>query len=1828
MVGVTPKMPDTIDQQNLQGSSLLDSAAEGELDIVLRKLKVLPFEYEEQKTVFMENVQRLQDYHVMQVFNLGVAPLQSHISEPSKFLDEVIKLFEICSSFCYTSDLSKRVAFDYYARAVKFCFPSHPKPCLSTADVTLLLKFVQIFQEGKLATIVCDSTEQILNSKMQINGTKLFFGELLEILEKRRDQGYIREIITQSLRFASLDASASCVPNHSVGPVSLRSDHVVSPVCMTNWINLLKLDNVSNDFASALANMEATNQCLPLLCPDNTFDERQNSESAVCYFVSVLEDMTKSGSEVSLPSDEERLSIFFNCRNHLCYHRIVTATSLKLLATTSISNEVLIEILDQFFGKEEQPSQLLAEKKIDYKAAAFTFVFKLLCLLPDGKLVKNLFKIWRDAYPGDPDYHVLACLMFLFVAGSSSEGQFCFHRERAERILNFLECLDSSFLPSITIWHPLLAWFMKEFPSSFHDERRRDVLLFIERTVIAARVRPEQRPAYVTSKQLSVLGYLQWISQQRFSEKIKNEIICLLTCCGDDSEGWFTRHWEFSVNVIVQLSLCQKLSLSTKKVVVSELNSLAKFFNKNERWNFQECVRHAASNPTLELKEEDIFELLGFIKRFAEKGAIPSDALQLLLLLSRVPISGDRKMKVLQMSKKSDEGLLNGARILQLTEFYRYGANEGVNKYFDLFLSTFVDILKEEKHLCEQFFEQQQQKRCSSSMVQFVWSFVVARLISLGLFKEEVDSRCCFPVLEGAWEFSSPFEVLQLISQVRSSAEKVVRMLKNDSNINLSPDILNRVLQTFASSLSIIVATNVLSSRGKLLLVEKVCDIFLSNPASLSKSTMTKALFKIIPFLPTRSSNTPSNDEAMHLELNQIITTLENPGIVTQLARLPSFGVSLRAALSAMTFDLNSGNGLRDIYYFIGSQENIDQAFFEHCVPVLEIAAKVSNSVEDVLEILGELVCIIRDFPSDLIPFIIVNFEHLVKNLVNKQEREGFLKEISTIWNFTPDVHVLSYLEVPRLLWKMHTTVDSLVRRSELTDRMQAVLRKADGKMNMYSAMHEPGIFFQSPNRSLITKRTACCELEWLVVHSSLSNDEAALACELIFSLFKQPLRCFTFSDVQIEDGSFTFFPETTRSRLLTASTMKDLTGNEFPGSQPRTTILTPVLVAQKVIAQVKRVLGQDQDPTETVHLLWNLAFDSRSFKCGSECAPSCSFLDDYVEALLSILAESSSAEMMLHWAKQDKHHICQCSEIILKACKLHGSGEEIDMEVFLNFQDALSTAMKKMRVMRGSVIGPSYRCFRLLKPQLQYLSDLLGSKLPIEVISAVLKLFQINAQAGDTVLEILSSWPCKQQTMELVESVQLCIQEENMSSGNFLQSKFAWLCLKSFGRFSMNSCKDFPVRFKELLALHDLEDHGLNRLPKWREMMIADGFSAHAVDCWCVAFLMTPLAHLSSRDADVIFYLNSHSFQLVVSVSQRIKSCIFPESGFPVTWEEGIKEPQTKERLRLARFLGEFINILKLRKSEDATVADIRKVVVSACDEICKAYENENRGKSDLYKIHRQKLQDLFTEAFGQQSKLGDEVDCASLEHQTAERGCKGVLSVATQSVSLHEDQPRILSRNEIYEPLLVLLRRWLSTIVLKPVLGSRTLEIVRLLSSVHSSKKGRHFLEELHGIIQARLLSFKESQGLIAQLQAVGYNQNEKGTRDLWYSPTVDCAGYLSKRVSWCNRSFRKKLAEVLRSDWEEWKNILSILGIASIKVGDVIVCTRDLFGLQASLEEMEDQVSAVKKAVNQMIEPDDSNDIGRRVNELMLQEKQHRARIEKLFLGKKVRNMAFAS
>ena len=1835
---VIPEMPDSIQQQRqetYENSTLFDSSAEDELNTVLTAMKALPFGDERQKDAFFENVQRLQGYHVIQIFNLGVASLQKYyMKESSEFLEEAMNLFEICLSFCYADDVSKRVAFDYYVRALKFCFPSQPKQFLSTTVVSMLLQLVQILQEGKLATIVCEKDEQGTNSKTQIKGTKYFIAELLAIFETRRDrdEGCITEIVAQTKRIASKDVSVTNTKENV--EENLRSEHAVSPYLLTNWIKLLQLESVNNAFASGLAKLDTlscTVRHFPICLPSRfTIHTSYLYESTIAHLVSILEEIKSTGSDVILPTTEERLAIFFKHVDNFCHNAKVTVALLKVLVDESISSEVQRAVLDQFFFEEKRKfgSYQQCVDWIEIKARAVDLVSKVLSLLPDGEVVNKLLKFWKASFAVDPDYQTLVCMLSLFLEGSSSEGSCCL-QERAEKTLEFLDCLDRPLLNLITSWYPFLAWFIREFPTSFHDQRRTDGLRFIRSASRVARLPSGQKGIFVRS----VEQFFDWASKQNCTEEMKDEIVQLLMCCTDS--GALLRNWEFSIDVIKQMILCKQLPFSSKKAAVLKLNDLAKHFKEKEpRSVLQDLVKRVISNQSLQFKAEILFEVTDVIRCCADKDRstetirIPSYVVELMSLLSYSPISGDRMVKVLKKSKESGKSMLIGKRVLELVEWHC--SNEGADEYFDLLYSAFVDILNGDKDLCEQFYAESK-PYCHSVTSQFVWSFVVCRLLSSGLFSEEIDSRCCLTVLEAACGFNSPFEVLHLFSHVRLNAEKIVHVFKKESNTNSSLGMDNCLLKTFASSLSTIVGSDVLSGQEKLLLVKKVCDIFFRCPDSLTGQMVEKALINLIPFPHWQNGNSSSGQEVsvMHLELNEIMVMLENPMIVAQLSRVPvSADMSLSTVLSTMDCHSSSRDTLTDLYHFTGSLDDVDEAFFRHLLPVLEIAIKMLNSLEDVLDILRELVCFIRDVPPELIPLITVNFGYLLENQVNEQERKRFFDEVIMKWSFSPNPDVLSYLKIPRLLWTAYTAADTPAKRCELIDRLQEILRKTTEKVESYCEMGQNLRFLAECDN---IRTISCCELEWLVFHSSLSTDEAALAYNLSFRLFNPKLRCFTLSDVQIEEGVFAFERQETspkqsadKKKVSTSSIVASVT-IDSPATEQGTPIVTPLSVAQKMIQVLKRSLGVGKDLAEIAFSLWDFLFSSISTTglCDAECKTRSSFIDDDVEVLLSVLSEASSRGVVLYWTNLNRHLFSQCSDVILKACKKANEANSIEKGANLNFHSKVHNTLETMQMSTldtsCSVLPRLWSptsCFRLVKPQLKHLSIMLESRLPIEETSLVLDLFQINVQAGISVNEIVSSWSCTDEAVQLIESVKLSCQDGDVSSLSPAQSEFVWQLLKAFGRFCMNSCKNLLDKLKKLIVLHDPENsYGLNRLPKWREMMISDGFPAHVIDCWCVVFLVTPLKGLSSRDVDAIVDLNSHSFQLVAPVSHKIKSCLFPEDGFEVT-QAGINEPQTKERLRLARLLSEFINVLRLRKPEENSKdAVIKGMVVDACNKLCRSHEDESKRKSDLYKIHGRQLKTLFTEIFGKQRRSDDEVNCAGMVHQAREEDVRRVLLVSRQS-SLS-----VLSHTEVYEPFLVLLRRWLSRVVAKPVLASHTREIVQLLLSVHPSEDGPAPLEEIHGIIKAHVLSLENNKALIAQLHAAGYNQNEQGTPDLWSSPVVECFGYLSKSDSKGDRRFKKKLTKVLRCLWNEWKDILSMCRVTVIKVSNTNVLVEDLFGAQASLEEMEDQVSAVKKEVSQI----ESQKVVRRVKQLMRQEQRHRERIGQQYESNKVRNLS---
>ena len=1831
-------MPNSVQGQDSekgvdQISSLNIKPEDNEFKTVLAELEALPFHDENQRTVFFENVNRLQDRHVIQIFRLGVVPLQTSTTESYEFLEDVMKLFKICFSFCYTTDVSKRVAFEYYAFALKFCFRPQPVRCLATKVLSSLLELVQIFQEGNLATIVCDQNEQLANPKYCLKGAKNLFVELLEVFERRRDDGYIVEIIDQTKRFASADCKASCVEEHLVGNMCLRSDYVVSPLLLTNWINLLKLENISSGFASALAKQDTLRHVKediqlrhPGLKP--SVHSRNVYESVVCAFVEVLKEMSNSDSKFRLPDDdEERLEIFFKSMHHFRQKKTasILITSLKLLATTSIPTNVLQEILEQFLKEEKQRAQDL-QQLIEDKATAFNNVFKVLSLVPDGKIVSKVLKFWRETSSTESDYLYCRNLLALFVEEPNIEDR-CGFQERAERTLNFLYWLPSYLLRSTSFWVPFLSPFIRAFPTSFH--KRPEALVFIHKAMIATRVLSEVRQDYVTLEHVPQWQFLTWISQQSLSEEMKNEMIWLLLCCTDGRA--MADDWNFSISVIKQLALSQELPFSKKKLIAHDITRFAKLLQDKSKVDFQHCVENVISNQTPDHKDDILLAILDLVKRFDDKKrpikTIPLKLSQLLSLISQIPISVDRRLTLLQMAKESEEGTVNSRRISDFLQHYCYGLkNEEADEYFDVLVSVFDEIPKGRKDLYEQFGEQVRKHRPPLQ----VWT-QFAQLIFSGSFKEEIDGYCCCRILNAASGLSSS-EMLQLFSELRSCAKTVVELLTDGNDIHAFTNHCGSqfVPETFVSSVEVIVWSKALTGTEKLLSVKKVGDLFLKCPKSLLERSMENALSNLIPLSCLQNNHgCVDSERSLRLELNHIESILDNRAIMAQLSKIPAH--SLCKVVSKMSSDSFSANSIAEIYHFIGSLEDLDQTFFETFLTVLEVAIRDSSGVEHVLQILKELVCIVRATPSELVPLTVASFGQLLENRVGGQERRLFLNDVVMKWDFSPDVNFLSYLEVPRLLWKVYTTCKTPAERNVLIARLQEILKRANESVASCCLL---GLGSAKPKDML--RKVRCCEFEWLVLHSPLAKEEAALAFNLIFHRDDLQLKCFRdFSDVYIEDHCFKFVPQGCESETennvsdeaITNTTLGS-TRNASSVTEPPGKILTPLFIAEKVIHNLKRLIRQNEDLTEKAFSFWDRVFVITIPCCWErECQESLpASYDSYLDVILSILSESLSTEILFYWIDQGRHHVCQCSEVIFNACKPSGFTDDVSKEAVFKFQGSVGVTMEKMRLDASSLRIP-VSCFRLLIAQVKSLSNLLEFRLPIEVKTATLEIFQRDMQAGVAIGEMLSFWSCKQQAQNLVErfKVQLC-KEEEFSSLNPTHKKFVWQLLKAFGRFCINSCEDVLDRFDYLSKLYDPEDpYHFNRLPQWRQTMLTDGYSAKGIDCWCVAFLMTPPEDISSRDVDSILHLNSGSLKLVESpLSETIERCVFPTDGFHVSQKEGIKRQETRERLRLVKLLSEFITILKfLKPEENRKDAVIKKIAVDGCNKLCEAHESQAR-RNQLYIIYEEQLKALFTEVFGKQHKLNDDADIVCMNQRAADAhgGLRGSLAFSRQSSYLHENLQLVMSHREVYQPLTVLLRRWLSRVVVKPNLASLTLEIVRLLFSEHSEDQGQELLFRVHRKIQDRILSLENNQALMAQLQASGYNQNSHEHPDLWSSPNVECSGYLRKLDSPDSRRYTKKPTQLLRRLWSEWTDILSTLGVTFIKVGENDVPTQDLFGLDASLEEMEQQVFAVKETVNRVRTNFPDQRIQQGIEQMIRMEQRHRSRIRTLYKGTKVR------
>ena len=1801
-----------------------EDTATDDLGTVKTQLEHLPFEDERQR---IDSIYRLENYHIVQTFKLGVVPLWHSMTKTSEFQKEAKELFDLCLSFCYTQDVAERVVFDYFSQTLKLCFPLQSKKCLSTKVVFKLLELVQFLQRENFASIEIEQLKEQEPNTNQITrkGTNHFVTELMAIFEARRDreEGHLTDLIDQTKRFASVDAHV-----HKVKDLKEENFVIIKPVFLTSWIKLLKTAEVGNDFAFCLAEEDL------LRCTSHYWF---GYEPTVTRFMEVLYGIKNLGGEIRLPSDQERIILFLKHIEHFRQHPQVASASLKFLANSNISIELVRVVFEKFLFKGKQAFEepfLLANPRLS-EIKTIDLLFNVSSLF-SNEVVHRILQFCGQSFSINPDYLNLGRLLSLFLDGSSNESN-CNLQERAKRKLAFLHGLsDSTSIRFTSIWCPFLEWLLKEFPTSFH-ERPTEVITLIRNTLPTSQLSIHEQTRFVTVTK----KFFGWVSEQDCTVETKSEIITLLVQCS--SGGSLIRNVEFFIEVIKSLCFCTQLTLEFKKVVLHELGDLAKRFKENEeRSVFQGILGIPWWSCRFQCTQELLSGILSYLKRFVDKDrpmtTIPRTALDLVSLISRAPISDDRRLKVLQKAKTSSTGLSSSIHMLRLVESVH---EEVANKLLDIMYTVFVETFREDKDLFEKFQAILKDPCASLPTLPIIGILEVAKLISLHMCNEEVY-KCCLYVVGGASGMSDS-EMVQLFWQVKRSAEDILSV----QNGSQSCDGSYLVRYPFTESLCHVVSTVVFSGKEKLLFVERVCDIFRMGLDNSTGRNIVSALENLIPLhIPQNDADLTGgeqNQEEMSLKSNDIVVWLEDSTMMAQLAKIPStWNCSLCSVLSKMNPNSFSRDKLVDVYNFIRSQKDLDEGFFHHILPFLEVGIQETNSVEDLLGVLQELEHVVRAILPNLIPLAMFSFKYMLQNQVGKRERKQFVEEVIMKWHFSPIVEVISYLKVLQLLWRTFTAGYCSVKRCEVVHRVEDILKGVNEEVNDYCTMASYDLREECKFRKI-----SCHEFDWLVFHSTLSNSEAALALSLSFrsrSKGASLIRCFTQSGELIVDGHLKFVKEQTatsqavsnRDNILAPHTaaVGSVVYHSSTTNMASSCTLTPASIAQKMIQILRRILVAGEDITEVSFFLWNKLFGSRTaIACiDYQCRNSLShFSDDYVDILLSILGESLSIEVFLFWVNQNWHHVYQCSDIILKACK-RTAAKDLDERTRLEFHIAIyySLEMVRTRTPGPASLGlfvPGNSCFRILEPQLKNFREVLDSTIPIEVTQAVFDLFQINAQAGVACAEMVSSWSSKEQAIKLVEGVKRILQEnkEHPEVPALLQLS------RAYGRLCMDSSNDLLHKFSEQIERYRDDPEGvcgLIRLPQWRQMMIADGFSSKVIDCWCVAFLATPREDLSSRDVDAIVDLNPHSLRLVSSVCQTIKKCLFPDDGFSDKVHKGVKEMQISECLRLARLLGEFINVLKQKKTEETREdAVIKDIIVEACEELCKEHQNINRKQKKLYIIRDRMLKTLFNEVFGKQRDQDIGSDLAGntgVEDQPCERKECRTSCLDRQRSYLHENLPRLVKDNYVYKSLSVLLRRWLSSISVKPVLTSHTRKVIQLMFLAFSSEKEETVPtpEKLHCIVQGYIISLERNQALISQLQAAGYNQKGQSLLDLWSSPSIECSGYLSDRDCANRQRLEKMHTKSLRCLWNEWKDILAMVGVTSVKVGEETKSTKELFSLQASFKIMDKEASAVRPIVRQVGLQIPA--LGRRVDELIRLEQRHRARIETLYGSNEVRNL----
>ena len=1749
----------------------------------------LPFSNDDILIRIIRKLRKFEGFHIIFICNkLLVLLLEACGDQIALFQNESENLIDLCHSYCVaaSTDGPRRISLSEFSavvqHAIDHCLKSQrPANSLLTVWVSNYLKFFKVL-------IVANIAENDEKSFKESSGaeTVLLFRKCVDSFETRLKEQDFFEILDVSIAFAELDGNLK--DYKWILPICLESARPVANLLM-KWIKLLQFPLVSNNFAVLVArNDEMLNKRSDYAKKreETGYIPNFERESLTYRIADAIQCLKTENERFEISQDQERLAVFFKNYNFVSQH---TMLSLILLSSEHFSCIELSEIFTLLGNKIIKESIARSE--------SFWLLSRLLLRFQVGQPILTILRLWNAHFAADNRNTVLRCLLE-FASYPIGHFENVNMEKHVYDLSEFLSGLPNDLLRNIHLWNVFFICFIRGFGLCWNRFSTDKILI------------------------------------KFFNERLS---------CLDMETNRILNHDKFqNLETLVQCL-----------TDIAELN-IDVLCKENLMWSLFEFLKLVPSPALFTIVARDLIPRLCFLDAAElieelKKAAIRLDSKgfsDFLAVVSSVSNCNDKAivreiltslMRTYQDSQHSRSNLAlrqhgtqlnlrdksNALNSRSLSDSLRMESFSVISEWLltqrdlsaarlEIVTASMEVTLGYNEQLCTTFRDQLMTTFQSVSSQGEIFDFLVAATagaLSASTFDFQIDPLCILAL--GDANDLAGYQLLSLYRHVRAGFLEVKHLMSQEC-----------VAKDLAKSLNLLISCRA-QMHQKICLIQTFFWLFLGQTIK-PPNYLYGAITLIVPTTYTKFIIDSLND----LQLMNVLGRIWE-GSCRMHSEHTSSAESLSSVLARRFPEAFVNKDAMKIYRSLLIFSEQSHIFLCLLMSLVRQLLEQSHSLSTFFNKLKNLEEILRKPGTTTPPVLLMCLKEAYRNSLEDAEIEMLTQTVFCGLVEEGDLTIYVGFDVPKLLVAIFKESEDVEERTKLVQRCFQILAKIPKELAsriISKVGMDPCV---SKSKSVLS-----LGLKWIVQSSSLSLMEAILVLELCLdalslTAFPWP-SCSSVSPNETANrtlqsksaglsvrNSISATANANLQRPLQESTtdLRTPDSNKKSSEPENSKLLTPAIVAHDLIV-IFRKLASDHNCAEdrvetsvkqTFHYLFS---EPKGFSFGGCCFEEFQIVTEKVfSCLICILMSSKSLEAPLYWLELSHHHFVQCSEIILNACKWYPAKAAEILDLQRNVMSTLTLLNSKSDV-TGSHCNR--KCYQGLKNQIEHISLILSLNIKLEMTSTLLELTISNSQLSSTCAQIISVWTDELEKKNLVQELGNLHAQLQTTRSTANDISFIYKLLVPAGRIFVNSVEDVLHARNEIISIVKLQEKvKLERCLPWISEMLQSSISCKAIDIWCTSFLFAK--DITSRDVDAICNLTEKAFVKMPSAYESVTQCLFTEDIVGRLWsKKSLLEDNFKRCLRLARLLNEFVTISQQTTSVTTNQeGEVIRILAGACQTLCQHFLENTSSSRKLYKIHHDTLVMLFYHIF-----CDKDDDLA--------KDC-------TKSDEIEESVHRRLKDGKVFDVMLLIMRRWLTSIQKRPQLSQHVRNIVQIVMSANPKntlaskvplipRSNIQSAANVDEMIQCYVESLEGNQAAVALLQTARYNQvirttgaGADDTLDLWSSPSIELPCYVNRN----DRPEEKILAQNLRTLWAEWKDILNQANIGTVKVNGAKVEIKSLFNYTNNFQELELQAEAVKEVTKGL----SSENFVHWRQDLLRREELQRRKFKKLRLNSRV-------